>query len=82
MSDLSALHAKFGHCAPDQSAEPVLVAYRGAQIAPLSRSGSHLERHWPRKVHSNLQIAKPSIREALEETGGGPLGWIFRRRLG
>lgn len=35
MSGPSAFPAKFGHCAPDQSAEPSLVAYRGAQYAPL-----------------------------------------------
>jgi hypothetical protein len=59
MSGLSALHVSFRHCAPDQSAEPVLVAYRGAQVAPLSRSGSLFERHWPDELQSNLQIAKP-----------------------
>jgi hypothetical protein len=70
----SALRAYFGHCAPDNSAEPILVAYRGAQIAPLSRSGSH-------PVGQARRAAfQPSIRKTLqkkaafEETGGGPLG--------
>ena len=35
-----------------------------------------------RQDDSNLQTAKPLLREALEETGGGPLIWIFRLRSG